>query len=152
MKLKSLLLAFAALIVSAVSLAAPAVPGQWRAAMGMDGVTMNYSVSDAKGNLFSIMCGNEPAAITVAINNHEYGPSGWVSNYAKGDFRVNFDGRWWDPSDAGSNVGGDNFRATWEAIRAGKKITVKGGKDSMILPVVGAAKVLPANLGKCETW
>ena len=149
--MKSLPLALIAAALSTSALAAQ--PGHWSSAMGMDGQTMNYSVSDAKGNNLTIFCGKEPATMSAAINKNEYAPESMRSNYGKGDFVMIIDGKKLMPSDAGSNAGGDNFRYAWEAIRAGKKIVVKGGRNSMILPVEDAAKVLPPlQRSHCETW
>lgn len=152
--MKSMLKAFSGLMLAIVtSMAAAAAPGQWTAAMGMDGQTMNYMVTDANGNNLMIQCGNEPATMSAVVNKHEYAPASVRSKYGKGDFVVIVDGKTLMPSDAGSNAGGENFRYVWDAIRAGKKVIIKGGKDTLELPVRGASQVLPPlQRTHCETW
>jgi hypothetical protein len=76
----------------------------------------------------------------VSLNQRYYGPG-----YPQ-DFSMQIGSKKLFPSDAGSNAGGDNFRAAWDALRAGKKVIVHAGKASMVVPVAGAAAVLPATL------
>jgi hypothetical protein len=135
--MKSLSLAIIAAALSTSALAAQ--PGQWNKSVALDGQTLHYGVTDDKGNSLDIQCGKEPATMHVSLNQRYYGPG-----YPQ-DFSMQIGSKKLFPSDAGSNAGGDNFRAAWDALRAGKKVIVHAGKASMVVPVAGAAAVLPAN-------
>ncbi|RQO76152.1 hypothetical protein DBR44_05550 [Aquitalea sp. FJL05] len=116
--------------------------------MALDGQTLHYGVTDDKGNSLDIQCGKEPATMHASLNQHYYGPG-----YPQ-DFSMQVGSKKLFPSDAGSNAGGDNFRAAWDALRAGKKVIIHAGKASMVVPVAGAAAVLPADPARaqCESW
>lgn len=144
MKFLSLTLITITLSTSALA----AQPGQWNKSVALDGQTLHYSVTDDKGNSLDIQCGKEPATMHVSLNQRYYGPG-----YPQ-DFSMQVGSKKLFPSDAGSNAGGDNFRAAWDALRAGKKVIAHAGQASMVVPVGGAATVLPANPSRaeCESW
>ena len=126
--------------------------GRWSGGWGQG--TAEYVVVDARQNRLYIACNDsEPATMTLTVGGRDYAHGQGDRN----DFVLLIDGKGpYYASDAGSRVGGDNFRVAWDALRTGRTVQARTGDGKVVsFSLTGAAKVLPARTSKqfqCVTW